>query len=60
MHVVVMRVPGKIIFFHRAGQFRRFLLQFFRRFEPVTAGGNTVHSFLIEASKDKTLVRGMR
>jgi hypothetical protein len=48
VHVIAVGVPGEIIFLHALGEFRGFFFQFQRGFEPVTAGGNTVHPFLIE------------
>jgi hypothetical protein len=46
--VVAVRVPGKIIFLHAFSQLRRFLFELKRRFQPMTAGRDSVHSFLVE------------
>ena len=48
MRMIGVFMPGKIIFLHPLGEFRRFAFQFFGGFQPVAPGRNTIHPFLIE------------
>jgi hypothetical protein len=46
--MVVVFVPREVILFQARRQFRRFGFQFLSGLQPVLAGGNAVHSLLIE------------
>jgi hypothetical protein len=46
--MVVVFVPREVILFQARRQFRRFGFQFLSGLQPVLAGGNTIHSLLIE------------
>ena len=48
VHMVAVAVPREVIFSESFRQFRRFGFQLFGHLQPMLAGGNTVHSFLIE------------
>jgi hypothetical protein len=48
MDMVVVFVPREVILFQARRQFRRFGFQFLSGLQPVLAGGNTIHSLLIE------------
>src|SRR5690242_21898308 len=51
VRVIAVRMPCEIILLHALGQLWILLLNFQSRFEPMPAGGDAIHAFLIEIGR---------